>query len=66
MRGIKWLAAIPPTGVILGAFVANRVTPYVLGMPFLLFYIVAWVILTAPILAVVYHFDSDHHGGEKE
>lgn len=66
MKGVKWLAVIPPIGIILGAFIANRVTPYVLGMPFLLFYNVAWVVITAPVLAVVYRFDPDHNGGEKE
>ncbi len=33
---------------------ANRVEPFVLGMPFLLFCIVQWVVLTSVIIAIVY------------
>jgi hypothetical protein len=32
---------------------ANRVEPYVLGLPFLLAWIVGCVLLTAPIMALV-------------
>lgn len=66
MNWVKLLALVPPIGIILGAFVANRVTPYVFGMPFLLFYIVAWVVLTAPILAIVYKYDPANKKGDVE
>jgi hypothetical protein len=31
----------------------NRIEPVVLGMPFVLFWILAWVVLTPPILWTV-------------
>jgi hypothetical protein len=36
---------------------ANRVEPYVLGLPFLLFWIVLWVVITSVVMGVVYAFD---------
>lgn len=34
-------------GILGGVIFANRVEPFVLGMPFLLFWIVLWVVLTS-------------------
>ena len=56
------LAAIPFAGVLIGMFFANSVEPYVLGLPFALFWVTLWVLLTAVIMAVVYHLD---HRGEQ-
>ena len=36
---------------------ANRVRPYVLGLPFLLFWITAWVVLTSVIMGTIYALD---------
>jgi hypothetical protein len=59
MKGIRWLMVLPFLGILGGISFANKVTPYVLGMPFILFWIVAWVILTSVIMAVVYRFDPE-------
>jgi hypothetical protein len=59
MKGIRWLMVLPFLGILGGIPFANKVTPYVLGMPFILFWIVAWVILTSVIMAVVYRFDPE-------
>ncbi|BDG37614.1 DUF3311 domain-containing protein [Saccharococcus caldoxylosilyticus] len=59
MKGIRWLMVLPFLGILGGIPFANKVTPYVLGMPFILFWIVAWVILTSAIMAVVYRFDPE-------
>ena len=48
------LAALPFLGILVGIFFANRVEPYVLGLPFALFWVALWVVLTAAIMAVVY------------
>jgi hypothetical protein len=53
----RWLAVVPAIGMLGGVPVANRVEPFVLGLPFLLFWIVLWVLLTSAILAVVYALD---------
>jgi hypothetical protein len=51
------LSALPFLGILVGIFFANSVTPYVLGLPFALFWVTLWVLLTAAIMAVVYHLD---------
>jgi hypothetical protein len=51
------LSALPFIGVLVGIFFANHVEPYVLGLPFALFWVTLWVLLTAAIMAVVYHLD---------
>ncbi|MBB3868640.1 DUF3311 domain-containing protein [Geobacillus sp. NFOSA3] len=59
MKGIRWLMVLPFLGILGGIPFANKVTPYVLGMPFILFWLVAWVILTSAIMAIVYRFDPE-------
>ena len=57
MRPVYLLAALPFIGILGGITFANRVEPFVLGMPFILFWIVLWVVLTSVIMAVIYRFD---------
>jgi hypothetical protein len=54
---VRWLALLPFLGMLVGPFFLNRVTPYFLGMPFLLAWFVAWIILTAAIMAVIFLLD---------
>jgi len=54
VRSIRWLALLPFNGLVIGPFFVNRPTPFVLGVPFLLAWIVAWVLLTSLIMAVIY------------
>lgn len=51
------LAALPWVGMLVLAPAANRVEPYVLGLPFLLFWIVMWVVLTAVCMSIIYLTD---------
>ncbi len=44
------LALVPFAAVFVGVPLANRVEPYVLGLPFLLFWIVACVVATSAIM----------------
>ncbi|MFC7391709.1 DUF3311 domain-containing protein [Scopulibacillus cellulosilyticus] len=60
MKTIKLLLLIPFIGVLCFLPMANRVEPYVLGLPFLLFWITSWMVLSSVILAVVYKFDPDN------
>lgn len=64
MRGIRWLAIIPFLALIVGPFFVNRVTPLVLGLPFLLAWIVLWILLTSVIMAVIYAADPANREGE--
>ena len=65
MRLIHLLAALPFIGILGGISFANRVEPYVLGLPFILFWIVLWVVLTAVIMGVVYVLDPVNREGER-
>ena len=64
MADLRWLAALPYVGILGGIFVANRVTPYVFGLPFILAWLVLWVLLTAAIMAVIYA--ADPHNREPD
>ncbi|MDH6124028.1 DUF3311 domain-containing protein [Kitasatospora sp. GP82] len=51
------LGAVPFVGILGGIFFVNRVTPYVLGLPFILFWVVLWVVLGSVVTAVIYRLD---------
>ncbi len=57
MHSIRWLAVIPFFALIVGPFFVNRPAPLVLGLPVLLAWIVAWILLTSLIMAVIYMAD---------
>jgi xanthosine utilization system XapX-like protein len=57
MSFVKYLAVLPFLGILVGVPLLNRVEPLVMGMPLILAWIVFWVIATAVIMAIVYHFD---------
>lgn len=54
----RWLAAVPALLILVGVPFANHVHHLVLGIPFLLFWIVACVVLTSPIMALVGVLDT--------
>lgn len=58
------LALLPFIGILGGISFANRVEPFVLGMPFILFWIVLWVLLTSAIMAVIYRMDPANREDE--
>jgi Protein of unknown function (DUF3311) len=64
MRSIRWLAVIPFLALIVGPFFVNRATPLILGVPFLLAWIVAWILLTSLIMALIYAADPVNREGE--
>ncbi len=47
------LAALPAAAIAIGVPFANRVHAYVLGLPFLLFWMLACVVLTSVVMAIV-------------
>ena len=57
MRSIHWLAIVPFLALLIGPFFVNKPTPVVLGLPFLLAWIVVWILLTSLIMAVIYATD---------
>jgi hypothetical protein len=55
------IAAIPFVGILVGMFFANSVEPYVLGLPFAMF----WVVVSAGLMAVVYRLDTRDRARER-
>ncbi|MDD5563039.1 MAG: DUF3311 domain-containing protein [Thermoanaerobaculaceae bacterium] len=53
-RGALVSALIPALALVAGLPFVNRIEPVVLGLPFLLFWILGWVLLTPVFLAVAY------------
>jgi uncharacterized protein DUF3311 len=64
MRPVYLLAVLPFLGLLGGIPFANRVTPFVLGLPFILFWIVLWVALTSVIMLVIYRLDPANRDGD--
>lgn len=63
---VQLLLLLPFIGMGALLPVANRIEPYVLGLPFLLFWIVAWMLLSSLILLIVYKLDPANEGSEFE
>ncbi|WP_410491471.1 DUF3311 domain-containing protein [Bacillus thuringiensis] len=57
MKKIHILALIPVLCLVVGPIFANSVTPYVLGMPCLLFWVLLSVFITSFCMGLVYVFD---------
>ncbi len=53
MRRYHVLAAFPPIALLGAPWFANRVEPYVLGMPFLLAWIAGWVVMSSVVMAII-------------
>ena len=65
MRLVYLLAALPFIGILVGTPFVNRAEPFVLGLPFILFWIVMWVILSSIIMAIVYAVDPANKEGDE-
>lgn len=53
------LSVVPFLGMCGAVPLANHVEPYVLGMPFLVFWIGAWTVLTSVCMALVHLLAPD-------
>lgn len=51
------LALVPALALTVGIPFANRLEPTIMGLPFLLAWIVGWIILTPVFMSVVYRLD---------
>ncbi len=67
MAGIRWLAVLPFLGILVGTAFVNNVEPLIFGMPFVLAWIVGWVVLGAAIMAIIYVNDPENaHDRQQE
>ncbi len=57
-RAYHWLAAVPGLAMLAGVVFFNRARPFVLGLPFLMFWMLACVLATTTILALIYRADE--------
>ncbi|MFP3888168.1 DUF3311 domain-containing protein [Priestia filamentosa] len=60
MKGIHFLSMLPFIGMLGFLPLVNRVEPYVLGMPFIMFWVVLWAMLTSVTMAIVFRFDPSN------
>ncbi len=65
MKGIGWLAVVPFIGMFAGPVLHNSVTPFIFGMPFILAWIVLWVLISSAVMAVIYKLDPAAGGTEE-
>lgn len=56
-RIYRWLALIPPLGMLGGIPFVNRATPLVFGLPPLLAWMIVWILLTSTVMGVIYALD---------
>ncbi|PEJ60537.1 hypothetical protein CN692_00140 [Bacillus sp. AFS002410] len=63
MKIYHLLALIPFIAILGFSSWANQVDPYVLGMPFLLFWVVLWTVISTPIMWIIYKLDSTNKEG---
>ncbi len=54
----RLLALIPAVAILGAPWFANRVEPRILGMPFLLGWIVFWVLMTSIVMAIIGTLDG--------
>ena len=59
-RPYRLLALIPMLAILGAPWMANRVEPRVFGLPFLLAWIVAGVLLTSLVMWIIHALDRRH------
>lgn len=57
MPVINLLAALPFIGILVGAIFLNHATPFVLGLPLLLAWLIFCIVATSAIMAIIYILD---------
>lgn len=64
MKLVHILSLLPFIGMLAFLPQVNKVEPLVFGLPFNMFWIVLWVVLTSAALAVIYRIDPDNREGD--
>lgn len=60
------VATIPFIALVFALPLVNRIKPVILGFPFILFWIVVWVILTPAILFAAYMLEKKFNVPDEE
>ena len=59
------LGAIPFLTLVFALPLVNRIEPVILGLPFLLFWMVSWVVLTPLFLFLAYRAEKKYNRAEE-
>ena len=65
-RPYRLLALVPAVAILGAPWFANRVEPRLLGMPFLLAWIVCWVFMASVVMAIIGALDDRHDGNGRD
>ncbi len=57
-RPYRLLALVPVIAIVAAPWLANRAEPRLLGMPFLLGWLVMWLLVTSLVMALIGALDS--------
>jgi Protein of unknown function (DUF3311) len=57
VRLYRLIPVVPAVALVGAGWFANRVEPTILGVPFLLAWIVGWVVVTSGAMGLVYYLD---------
>lgn len=60
-RSLYWLALIPVAHAVLGVLVADRVRPFIAGLPFFMAWVLSGTLLCTVVMAIVYRLDPVNH-----
>jgi Protein of unknown function (DUF3311) len=64
MKLIYILSMVPFIGLLVFLPLVNKVEPFTLGMPFNMFWMVMWTILSSVILGIMYKLDPRNQKGD--
>ncbi len=66
----RWLplliGAVPFVMLVFALPLVNRVEPMVLGLPFILFWIMLWIVLSPPLLFLAYRIEKRIGASDEE
>lgn len=66
----RWLplliGAVPFVMLVFALPLVNRVEPMVLGLPFILFWIMLWIVLSPPLLFLAYRIEKQTGASDEE
>lgn len=60
-----WLAAIPFAAMCFSVALWDRIDPVILGLPFNLFWLIAWIVLSSLCMWIAYRVDAKQRGAER-
>jgi hypothetical protein len=66
MKYVGLLAIIPFIGMFVGPIFHNSGTPFILGMPFILGWIVVWMLITSAVMAIIYWLDPVRYSADPD